>query len=214
MTEQSTYFVGIAGNIGVGKTTLTDIIADRFGWKPFYESVIDNPYLDDFYANMRRWSFNLQVYFLSKRFETHKRMTEGDFSAVQDRTIYEDVEIFAYNLHQMGNMTTRDYQNYRDLFGIMTEYLKKPDLIIYLKASTDTLISRIRRRGREFEKRISPEYLHQLNVAYERWIKNAKDDIPIHIVDADNFNVFEDTKKVNQLMQVIESYCPGESGSD
>lgn len=208
LTQDRTYFVGIAGNIGVGKTTLTDIIAERFNWKPFYESVIDNPYLNDFYADMKRWSFNLQIYFLSKRFETHKRMTEGDFSAVQDRTIYEDVEIFAYNLHEMGNMSTRDYNNYRDLFRIMTSYLEKPDLIIYLKASTDTLISRIRKRGREFEKRISPEYLHQLNVAYERWIKRAQDSINIHIVDADNFNVFEETEKVEHLLGVVRKHCP------
>jgi len=211
LTGKQTYFVGIAGNIGVGKTTLTDMIAERFGWKPYYESVIDNPYLDDFYANMRRWSFNLQIYFLSKRFETHKQMTEGEFSAVQDRTIYEDVEIFAYNLHEMGNMSTRDYNNYRDLFKIMTSYLRQPDLIIYLKASTDTLISRIRKRGRDFEKRISPEYLHQLNVAYERWIKKARQTMHIHVVDADNFNVFEDTNKVEQLYEVIREYCPEQS---
>ncbi|MBS1271052.1 MAG: Deoxyadenosine/deoxycytidine kinase [Candidatus Marinimicrobia bacterium] len=213
MSTERTYFVGIAGNIGVGKTTLTDMVAERFGWKPFYESVIDNPYLDDFYANMRRWSFNLQIYFLSKRFETHKRMTEGNFSAIQDRTIYEDVEIFAYNLHEMGNMTTRDYNNYRDLFKIMTSYLKEPDLIVYLRASTDTLISRIRKRGRDFEKRISPEYLHQLNVAYERWIKKSSEDLAIHTVDADNFNVFEDTKKVERLYQVIREYCPEQNAT-
>ena len=169
--KEVTDFVGIAGNIGAGKTTLTDIIAEKFGWKPFYEKVIDNPYLTDFYGNMRRWSFNLQVHFLSNRFKTHKEMEESGYSCVQERTIYEDVEIFAYNLQEMGNMSKRDYENYLELFSIMTSYLKKPDLIIYLKASTDTLLSRIRHRGRDFEKSIKPEYLHMLNVAYEHWIE-------------------------------------------
>jgi len=207
MASDRTNFVGIAGNIGVGKTTLTKIIADRFDWKPYYESVIDNPYLSDFYADMRRWSFNLQIYFLSKRFQTHKGMVKGDFSAVQDRTIYEDVEIFAYNLHEMGNMSDRDYENYRELFKIMTAYLKKPDLIVYIKASTDTLISRIRKRGRDYERSISPEYLHQLNVAYDRWIKRAKSEMNVHIVDGDHFNVFEDKDKLEDLLMTIKSYC-------
>ena len=209
MSTDQTYFVGIAGNIGVGKTTLTEIIAERFGWKPYFESVIDNPYLEDFYADMRRWSFNLQIYFLSKRFQTHKQMTESDHSAVQDRTIYEDVEIFAYNLHEMGNMSDRDYENYRELFRVMTAYLKQPDLIIYLKASTDTLISRIRSRGRGYERTISPEYLHQLNVAYDRWIRRAKDEIDIHVVDADNFNVFTDEAQLEALLTTVREYCPG-----
>lgn len=208
MSEQQTYFVGIAGNIGVGKTTLTKLIADRFNWEPFFESVIDNPYLDDFYTDMERWSFNLQVYFLSKRFQTHREMIQGDYSAVQDRTIYEDAEIFAFNLHQMGKMNRRDYENYRELFTVMTSFLREPDLIIYLRASTDTLISRIRQRGREYERSISPEYLHQLNVAYERWIKRAGETMNIHIVDADNFNVFEDRAKTDALMGTIREYCP------
>nr|MBC8491193.1 deoxynucleoside kinase [Candidatus Neomarinimicrobiota bacterium] len=144
MTEK-TYFIGIAGNIGVGKTTMTDIIADRFGWRAYYESVIDNPYLEDFYEDMKRWSFNLQVYFLSHRFRTHKVMTENGISSVQDRTIYEDVEIFARNLYEMGNMSKRDWENYCALFDIMTSYLKKPDLIIYLRASVDTLLTRIKK---------------------------------------------------------------------
>ncbi len=212
MVTDPTYFVGIAGNIGVGKTTLTKIIAERFQWKPYFESVIDNPYLEDFYADMRRWSFNLQIYFLSKRFQTHKRMVEGDFSSVQDRTIYEDVEIFAYNLHEMGNMSDRDYENYRELFKIMTSYLKKPDLIVYIKASTDTLISRIRKRGRDYERSISPEYLHQLNVAYDRWIKRAKDEMNVHVVDGDHFNVFTDHDKLESLLTIIKSYCGNQKG--
>lgn len=206
--KDHTYFVGIAGNIGAGKTTLTDIIAERFNWKPYYEMVIDNPYLSDFYGDMRRWSFNLQIFFLSNRFNTHKEMEESGFSCVQDRTIYEDVEIFAYNLWEMGNMSQRDYDNYRELFSIMTSYLKKPDLIVYLKASTDTLLSRIRKRGREFEKTISPEYLHMLNIAYEHWIERAQKEQNIYVIESDNINVLTDHDKVQHILDTIREYCP------
>ncbi|MCH7619749.1 MAG: deoxynucleoside kinase, partial [Candidatus Marinimicrobia bacterium] len=187
---------------------LTDIIAERFNWKPYYEMVIDNPYLSDFYGDMRRWSFNLQIFFLSNRFNTHKEMEESGFSCVQDRTIYEDVEIFAYNLWEMGNMSQRDYDNYRELFSIMTSYLKKPDLIVYLKASTDTLLSRIRKRGREFEKTISPEYLHMLNIAYEHWIERAQKEQNIYVIESDNINVLTDHDKVQHILDTIREYCP------
>ncbi|MCH8287765.1 MAG: deoxynucleoside kinase [Candidatus Marinimicrobia bacterium] len=206
--KDHTYFVGVAGNIGAGKTTLTDIIAERFNWKPYYEMVVDNPYLSDFYGDMRRWSFNLQVFFLSNRFKTHKEMEDSGFSCVQDRTIYEDVEIFAFNLREMGNMSQRDYDNYRELFSIMTSYLKKPDLIVYLKASTDTLLSRIRKRGREFEKTISPEYLHMLNIAYEHWIERAQKEQNIYVIESDNINVLTDHDKVQHILDTIREYCP------
>ena len=206
--KDHTYFVGVAGNIGAGKTTLTDIIAERFNWKPYYEMVIDNPYLSDFYGDMRRWSFNLQVFFLSNRFKTHKEMEDSGFSCVQDRTIYEDVEIFAYNLWDMGNMSQRDYDNYRELFMIMTSYLKKPDLIIYLKASTDTLLSRIRKRGRDFEKSIKPEYLHMLNIAYDHWIERAQKEQKIYVIESDNINVLTDHDKVQHILDTIREYCP------
>ncbi len=202
------YFVGIAGNIGVGKTTLTDIIADEFGWKPYYEQVIHNPYLSDFYGDMRRWSFNLQVFFLSNRFKTHREMEDSGHSCVQDRTIYEDVEIFAYNLREMGNMSKRDYENYCELFSIMTSYISKPDLIVYLRATTDTLLSRIRSRGRDFEKTISPEYLHMLNIAYEHWIERAKNEQNVLIVETDMINVFEDKGKLTEILKTIKEYCP------
>ena len=208
MKKDHTFFVGIAGNIGSGKTTLTDIIAERFDWKPYYEMVIDNPYLSDFYGDMRRWSFNLQVFFLSNRFKTHKEMEDSGFSCVQDRTIYEDVEIFAYNLWEIGNMSQRDYDNYRELFSIMTSYLKKPDLIIYLKASTDTLLSRIRKRGREFEKSIKPEYLHMLNIAYDHWIERAQKEQTIYVIESDNINVLTDHGKVQHILDTIREYCP------
>ena len=206
--KDHTYFVGVAGNIGAGKTTLTDIIAERFNWKPYYEMVIDNPYLSDFYGDMRRWSFNLQVFFLSNRFKTHNEMEDSGYSCVQDRTIYEDVEIFAYNLWEMGNMSQRDYDNYRELFSIMTSYLKKPDLIVYLKASTDTLLSRIRKRGREFEKSIKPEYLHMLNIAYDHWIERARKEQTIYVIESDNINVLTDHDKVQHILDTIREYCP------
>ena len=157
-------FIGLAGNIGVGKTTFTHQIAERQGWKPFYESVSNNPYLSDFYGDMKRWSFNLQIYFLHKRFEMHQFMSRSRGGVIQDRTIYEDVEIFAKNLHEMENMSDRDWENYSGLFSAMASFLIKPDLIVYLRASTDTLLSRIKTRGRDYEQTINPEYLHSLNI--------------------------------------------------
>jgi deoxyadenosine/deoxycytidine kinase len=206
--NKKTYFIGIAGNIGVGKTTMTDVIANRFGWRAYYESVINNPYLEDFYEDMRRWSFNLQIYFLSHRFRTHKQMTESGFSAVQDRTIYEDVEIFARNLFEMGNMNQRDWENYQALFEEMTAYLKKPDLILYLRASVDTLLTRIKKRSRSFESSISPEYIYMLNISYEHWIKRAAEQYPVKIVETDHFNVFEDKDKLEELLLDIRKACP------
>lgn len=162
-------FVSIAGNIGSGKSSLTRLLANHFNWVPFFESVDDNPYLSDFYADMKRWSFHLQVYFLSNRFTNHKKIIEMPEPVVQDRSIYEDVEIFARNLHEMGNMDARDYRNYRELFNIMVGYLKPPDLMIYLRASVDTLLKQIRLRGRSYEQSISKDYLERLNVSYEDW---------------------------------------------
>ncbi|HNZ36201.1 MAG: deoxynucleoside kinase [Candidatus Marinimicrobia bacterium] len=202
------YFIGIAGNIGVGKTTMTDLIARRFGWRAFYESVIDNPYLEDFYQDMKRWSFNLQIYFLSHRFRSHKQMTESNITTVQDRTIYEDVEIFARNLYEMGNMSQRDWDNYRALFEIMTSYLKKPDLIVYLRASVDTLLTRIKKRSRGFERDISPEYIYTLNLSYERWIKEEQKRSNILIVETDQFDIFRDQEKLEEIMQKIKQFCP------
>ncbi len=192
-------FVGIAGNIGVGKTTFTDLVSEKFGWDAYYESVIDNPYLSDFYRNMNRWSFNLQIFFLQHRFATHMEMSENKNGVIQDRTIYEDVEIFARNLYKMDLMSKRDWQTYNDLFRNMTSFLKKPDLIIYLKASTDTLMSRINSRDREFERNIDPEYLHSLNISYDSWISRIKD-IPVYIIESDNFNIFKEPNK-------LEKYC-------
>ena len=196
-------FVGLAGNIGVGKTTFTEIVAEKLGWTPYFESVDDNPYLGDFYGDMSRWSFNLQVYFLHKRFKSHHDMSLSNGGGIQDRTIYEDVEIFARNLNEMGFMDQRDWKNYRNLFSIMTSYLLKPDLIVYLKASTDTLISRIKSRSRDYEKSIDPEYLHTLNVSYNKWINNLID-IPVLLIETDGFNIFEDNDQLETILNDIQ----------
>ena len=162
-------FVAVSGNIGAGKSSLARLLGEHFHWKPYYESVDNNPYLADFYADMPRWSFHLQVYFLSNRFKGHKEIVESNESVIQDRTIYEDAEIFARNLYTIGRMTERDFANYISLFKVMMEYLKPPDLMIYLKASVDMLLLQIARRGRDFEKGIERVYLEQLNFLYDDW---------------------------------------------
>ena len=197
-------FVGIAGNIGVGKTTFANIVAKHFGWKPYYESVADNPYLDDFYRDMYRWSFNLQIYFLHHRFAGQVEIKNINSGVIQDRTIYEDVEIFARNLHEMNFMTDRDWRTYKNLFSNMTQFLQKPDLIIYLRASTDTLLSRVRNRARDFERDISPEYLHSLNISYENWIANCQD-YKVLIIESDGFNIFVDKTQLNHILSQIET---------
>ncbi|MCB0727401.1 MAG: deoxynucleoside kinase [Ignavibacteriae bacterium] len=171
MTDKKV-FISIAGNIGSGKSSLTGLIAKEFDWKPYYEKVNDNPYLKDFYADMNRWSFNLQVYFLSHRFKTHKEILSKKRSVIQDRSIYEDVEIFALNLYKMGKMKKRDYDNYKKLFKEMTSFLKPPDLLIYLRSSLPKLVKQIKLRGRDFEQNIDTGYLEKLNESYEEWIGN------------------------------------------
>ena len=174
MRKNKKYFVSVAGNIGSGKSSLTSMAAKKLSWVPYYESVQNNPYLHDFYVDMKRWSFQLQVYFLSHRFNTHKKIINSKKSVIQDRSIYEDVEIFARNLYLMGKMEKRDYNNYRNLFYEMISYLKAPDLVVYLKADVETLVKQIHLRGREFEKKIEKKYLERLNRSYEKWIKNYK----------------------------------------
>ncbi len=198
-------FVGLAGNIGVGKTTFTEKIATAFNWTPMYESVSDNPYLNDFYNDMNRWSFNLQIYFLQKRFKAQKDILSSKKGVIQDRTIYEDSKIFAKNLNAIGQLKDRDYKTYNDLFNIMTNYLRKPDLIIYLKASTDTLLTRIHLRGRKYENNINPEYIHQLNITYDNWIKNLKE-IKVMTIETDDFNIFKDTKKFNFIIEDVQKF--------
>ena len=194
--------IGIAGNIGVGKTTFTEILSEKFNWKPLYESVVDNPYLDDFYKNMDRWSFNLQIYFLYNRFSNQVNLSDINVGFIQDRTIYEDKEIFAKNLKDLKCMSERDWQTYVKLFDSIVEFVRKPDLIIYLKASTDTLLSRIRKRNRNFEKNIDPEYIHSLNIYYNKWISKINDEKKL-IISTDNFNVFKDFDRLEEIFNEI-----------
>ena len=177
--------IAIAGNIGSGKTTLTRMLAARYGWTPKYESVDFNPYLSDFYEDMSRWSFNLQIYFLNKRFKDVVEISKTDDVIIQDRTIYEDARIFAPNLHDMGLMSSRDFETYSDLFDLMMSLVKMPDLLIYLKSSIPNLVSQIQKRGREYEKTIRIDYLTGLNNKYENWIKDYKGHLLI--IDADRY---------------------------
>jgi deoxyadenosine/deoxycytidine kinase len=164
------YFIAIAGNIGAGKSTLTSMLSAAFGWEPFYEANAENPYLADFYADMQRWSFHSQVFFLGKRLEHHHQLLQHPGSAVQDRTVYEDAEIFACNLYEQGNMSERDYDAYRRLYEAISAFLPPPDLIIYLQGSVESLQAHISKRGRTFEQNISADYLARLNRLYDRWI--------------------------------------------
>jgi deoxyadenosine/deoxycytidine kinase len=163
-------FVAIAGNIGVGKSTLTALLRERLNWEPFFEAVNDNPYLADFYEDMQRWSFHSQIYFLSRRLRHHWQLLQRASSVIQDRTVYEDAEIFARNLYRQGLMEERDYHSYRELYEVVITVLPPPDLIVYLRASVPTLQERIRRRGRPYEQDIATSYLEQLNELYEEWI--------------------------------------------
>lgn len=196
-------FVAVAGNIGAGKSSLTNLLSLRFGWKPFFESVEDNPYLSDFYADMKRWSFNLQVYFLSNRFRSHKAITEGPDSVVLDRVIYEDAEIFARNLYEIGMMDRRDYENYVALYEVMTEYLRPPDLLIYLRATVDTLLKQIALRGRNFEQSIKREYLEQLNRHYEAWIARYRKG-PLLIIESDQIDFVNKQEDLEKVVAMIE----------
>ncbi len=197
-------FVAIAGNIGAGKTTLTRVLSEKLGWRAYYEKVIDNPYLQDFYEDMNRWSFHLQVFFLSNRFKSQKEITEWPDSCIQDRSIYEDVEIFAHTLYENGNMSKVDHDNYRELFSIMVTYLRKPDLIIYLETPVDKLIERILKRGRDYERTIDPNYLKQLNIAYDRWIAKAeKEGFNVLRIDTINKNFEENEEDLNIVIKYI-----------
>jgi len=191
-------FIAIAGNIGVGKSTLTALLSERLGWEAFYEAVDDNPYLPDFYKDMRQWSFHSQIFFLSRRLRHHRQILDRPGTVVQDRSVYEDAEIFAENLYRQGHMTERDYRTYRELYEAMTLFLPPPDLVVYLRASVPTLIQRIRMRGRDFERDVSPEYLEQLNQLYEQWIERFSL-CPVLTVPSDNL----DFVKYNSHMELI-----------
>jgi deoxyadenosine/deoxycytidine kinase len=207
MTEK--YFIAIAGNVGVGKSTLTGLLADHFGWTPFYEAVDDNPYLADFYQNMRQWSFHSQIFFLSRRLRCQRDMINHPSPVIQDRSIYEDAEIFARNLYQRGNLSDRDYQVYRGLYEEFLQFLPSPDLMIYLKASIPTLIERIHRRGRDYERDISPLYLQQLNELYNTWIEDFTL-CPILTVSADDLDFVRFDRDFRTIKEQISKMLVGQ----
>ena len=200
--------VAIAGNIGAGKTTLTSLLAKHHKWEPHFESVDDNPYLDDFYNEMQRWSFNLQIYFLHNRFKQLKEIQESGKKIVQDRTIYEDAHIFAPNLHAMGLMTSRDYDSYKSIFDLMESFVKAPDLMIYLRASVPTLVEQIQKRGRDYESSIRLDYLKRLNERYEAWI-NDYDKGKLLIIDVDNTNFADNEEDLSKVIDKIDAEING-----
>jgi deoxyadenosine/deoxycytidine kinase len=211
MNNHRPYFLAVAGNIGAGKSSLTRLLADRLHWKPVFESVEDNPYLPDFYTDMKRWSFHLQMYFLANRFKHHRIIVESGESVIQDRSIYEDAEIFARNLHEMGNMDQRDYDTYVSLFHVMMEFLKPPDLLIYLRASVETLIRQIERRGRSFEKTIPREYLEKLHSHYEAWIQAYRRG-PLLILESDTMDFVnrpaDADRIIGEITRTLEHHYP------
>jgi len=200
--------IAIVGNIGAGKTTLTELLAKNYGWEPLYEAVDNNPYLEDFYSDMKRWSFNLQIYFLNNRFQQIIEIQKSSRNIIQDRTIYEDAFIFAENLHDMGLMTSRDYENYRAIFDNITSFIKPPDLLIYLKASVPTLVNNIQRRGREYESGIRLDYLSKLNDKYQKWIDGYKLG-KLLILDKDNLDFTNNPEDLGSIIQLIEREIHG-----
>jgi Deoxynucleoside kinases len=200
-------FVTVAGNIGAGKSSLSQLLGEHFQWKPYFESVDDNPYISDFYADMSRWSFHLQIYFLANRFKRHKEIVELSESVIQDRSIYEDAEIFARNLYDIGKMTERDYTNYVSLFRVMMEYLKPPNLMIYLRANVDTLMKQISKRGRDFEQGIQRSYLEQLNKLYEDWIDRYKLG-PLLIIESDDLDFVNNPVDLNYILARVKYRLP------
>lgn len=200
--------IAIAGNIGSGKTTLTTLLSKQFKWEPHYEDVEDNPYLNDFYEDMQRWSFNLQIYFLNSRFNQVARIMKSNKTIVQDRTIYEDAYIFAPNLHAMGLMTTRDFNNYQDLFKLMTEFIKPPDLLIYLRASVPSLVRQIEKRGRAYENSIRIDYLKRLNERYEAWISGYEHGKML-VIDIDEINFADNAEHLGMIVNRVNAELNG-----
>jgi deoxyadenosine/deoxycytidine kinase len=200
--------IAIVGNIGAGKTTLTELLAKNYGWEPLYEAVDNNPYLEDFYSDMKRWSFNLQIYFLNSRYRQIIDIQKSGRNIIQDRTIYEDAYIFAENLHDMGLMTTRDYENYESIFDNITEHIKAPDLLVYLKASVPTLVNNIQRRGREYEIGIRIDYLSKLNEKYDKWISNYKLG-KLLVLDKDTLDFANNPEDLGNIIQSIEREING-----
>jgi deoxyadenosine/deoxycytidine kinase len=199
--------IAIAGNIGSGKTTLTKMLAKRYGWTPRFEPVDNNPYLEDFYADMKRWSFNLQIYFLNKRFKEVVEISQSKDTIIQDRTIFEDARIFAPNLHGQGMMTDRDFRNYTDLFDLMMSLVKLPDLMIYIRSTIPNLVAQIQKRGRSYEQTIQLDYLQGLNNRYEEWIAGYKGNLII--VDGDTCKFGDNHEHFLQVTDMIDAKLYG-----
>ncbi|MDM1296432.1 deoxynucleoside kinase [Sphingobacterium sp. N143] len=196
--------IAIVGNIGAGKTTLTELLASHFKFEPQFEAVDNNPYLEDFYSDMKRWAFNLQIFFLNSRFRHIVKLQETGIDMIQDRTIYEDAYIFAENLYDMGLMSARDFENYSNIFQSIIHYIKPPDLLIYLKASVPTLVNNIQKRGRDYESAIRLDYLSKLNDKYDKWINNYKEG-KVMILDKDNLDFTTNPEDLGGIIQKIEA---------
>jgi len=206
--DQMKKFVAVAGNIGVGKSTLVEMLCVRMGWEPFFEPVTENPYLADFYADMDAWSFHSQVFFLAHRLRTHYDLAQFSASVVQDRSVYEDAEIFAQNLYLQGHLNYRDYKTYRELYETSIQFLPPPDLVVYLRASVPTLLHRISNRGRTYEQTISPDYLQGLNNLYENWIENFVL-CPVLAVPADDLDFVTHPGHLRLIIQKVEEKLTG-----
>ncbi|MFW5915951.1 MAG: deoxynucleoside kinase [Bacteroidota bacterium] len=200
--------IAIAGNIGSGKTTLAGLLAKHYGWKPHYEKVDENPYLNDFYEDMQRWSFNLQIYFLNTRFNQILKIKNSDRTIIQDRTIYEDAHIFAPNLHSMGLMSTRDFETYFSLFNLITSLIEPPDLILYLRASVPTLVNQIQKRGREYENNIRLDYLKKLNERYDSWVDSYNLG-KLLTINVDDLNFSENKEDLRKVIDKIDAEIHG-----
>ncbi len=208
MTASTKKFIAIAGNVGVGKSSLTQLLARRMGWEPFYEAVDDNPYLADFYQDMRAWSFHSQIFFLARRLRHHRQLLKHPRPVVQDRSVYEDAEVFARNLYQQGSMDERDYSTYRDLYETMIQFLPPPDVVVYLHATVETLLRRIRLRGRAFEQDIDPAYLGQLNTLYDAWIESFRL-CPVLVVPADDLDFVTHSAHLDLIVEKIQEKLSG-----
>tara|TARA_R110002050_G_scaffold179118_3_gene312394 strand:+ start:33978 stop:34592 length:615 start_codon:yes stop_codon:yes gene_type:complete len=200
--------VAVAGNIGAGKTTLTKLLSKHYSWEPHFEDVVDNPYLDDFYNQMERWSFNLQIYFLNSRYRQILEIRETGKNIIQDRTIYEDAYIFAPNLHAMGLMTNRDFSNYSSLFELMERLVQPPDLLIYLRSSIPNLVNQIHKRGREYENTISIDYLSRLNERYEAWSQSYEKG-KLLIIDVDHLDFVDNPEDLGTIINKIDAEING-----
>jgi len=202
------YFITVAGNIGVGKSTLTGLLADRLGWEPVYEAFTENPYLTDFYEDMRRWSFHSQVFFLSRRLQQHHDLLQKKSSVIQDRSVYEDAEIFARNLYGQGHLSERDWRCYLELYQTLATLLRPPDLVVYLQASVPTLRRRISQRGRDYEKTITDHYLTELNGLYDDWATGFRL-CPVLTVDTNNLNYIQYDDHLDLIWHRIEDRLQG-----